>query len=185
MLWRVYVCVSVCVSVRGQLAGIGFLLPLCGSQGSNTGCQSWQQAPLLLIHPDGPFIGLSKSDLYIWCIPTCNLQSDTNGEVKSPNHTLVISEFSLQSDRKFMSSDLSSFNRKIKVFCPPFFLGKTCQKYRYFWLRNIFEFYFIPKHYMYVNVSPTSLELEVWMIESHNMGARNWTWVLCKCNKCS
>lgn len=87
---------------------------------------------LLLIHPAGPFIGLSKPDLYIRSLPTCDLQSDTDGEVKSPAPTLVINEFILQSDRPFMSFDLSSFNRKIKAFCPPFLLGKTCQMDGYF-----------------------------------------------------
>lgn len=59
----------------------------------------------LLTHPASPFIDLSRWDLSIGHVPTCHFQSDTNGEVKSPNHTLVIKEFILQSHRKFMSSD--------------------------------------------------------------------------------
>jgi hypothetical protein len=35
----------------------------------------------------------------------------------------VTREFILQNGRKYMSPDLSSFSRKIKVFCPLFFLG--------------------------------------------------------------
>lgn len=39
-------CHRTYVEVRGQLVGLDDLLPSCGTQGSNLGCQSWQQAPL-------------------------------------------------------------------------------------------------------------------------------------------
>lgn len=153
----------------------------------------------ILLAPSLAFQSQTATYGYICSVPTCDLQSDT----KSPNHTLVISEFILHSDRKFMRSDLSSFNRKIKVFCPLFFLGKMCQKDRYFWCKKYLWILFYSKiftscvcfPYMYVCATcvchpwrwevSNSLELEVWMVESHSMGARNWTWVLCKSNKCS
>lgn len=42
-----YVCVHVClyVEVTGQLLGVVSFLPQCGSQGSNSGCQAWLEAP--------------------------------------------------------------------------------------------------------------------------------------------
>lgn len=45
----IFVCVHtyyrICVVVRGQLVGIGSLL-LCRSEGPDSGCHVWQQAPL-------------------------------------------------------------------------------------------------------------------------------------------
>lgn len=40
-----------CVEVRGQLAGVGSLLPPCRTQGSSRGHQPWQWAPLPLSYP--------------------------------------------------------------------------------------------------------------------------------------
>ena len=37
---------SIHMEVRGQLSGVGSLLLLCGSQGSNLGHQAWSQVPL-------------------------------------------------------------------------------------------------------------------------------------------
>ena len=47
------ICVSVCachdmrMQVRGQLAGISSLLPPYELWGLNSGCQAWEQVPLL------------------------------------------------------------------------------------------------------------------------------------------
>lgn len=43
----VHVCHSPCVEVQGNLVGIDFLIPLCGSQGLHSGHWAWLQAPLL------------------------------------------------------------------------------------------------------------------------------------------
>jgi hypothetical protein len=37
---------SVHREARGQLSGVGSLLPPCGPHGLSSGCQAWQQAPL-------------------------------------------------------------------------------------------------------------------------------------------
>ena len=39
-----------CVEVKGQLVGVGPLLPPCGSQGSTSGGQAWQQVPVPTSH---------------------------------------------------------------------------------------------------------------------------------------
>lgn len=114
----------------------------------------------ILLAPSLAFQSQTATYGYICSVPTCDLQSDT----KSPNHTLVISEFILHSDRKFMRSDLSSFNRKIKVFCPLFFLGKMCQKDRHFWCKKYLWILFYSKIF-------TSC---VWMFPLH----------VCMCNMC-
>lgn len=41
----VHTCQGICVMVKGQLAGIGSILPLCGLQGLNTGDQAWCPLP--------------------------------------------------------------------------------------------------------------------------------------------
>ena len=63
----VCVCVSVCVCVcvhscheaivefKAQFAEVGPLLPPCGSQGLNSGCQTWWQVLHLLCHLPGPW----------------------------------------------------------------------------------------------------------------------------------
>lgn len=42
-----YICPSMCVEIRGQLMGVGFLLLPCEFQGLNSDCQGWWQVPLL------------------------------------------------------------------------------------------------------------------------------------------
>lgn len=42
------------MEVRGQFAGVGYLLPLYGSQESNSSHQAWQQAPLPVSFLTGP-----------------------------------------------------------------------------------------------------------------------------------
>lgn len=51
------------VEVRGQLGIIFFFLLSCGSLGSNSDCEAWQQAPLAIEPSHRPLLPLSPEEI--------------------------------------------------------------------------------------------------------------------------
>jgi len=81
-----YIFYNMYVEVRGQFARVGFLLFPCGLQGSNSGPQSWWQAPSLTessCHRDN----ISDDDLIV-CLSLCFVLSlvSTSRLIKTIGH---------------------------------------------------------------------------------------------------
>lgn len=51
---QAHVCHSARADVKGRFVGVASPLPQCESQGQNSGCQPWWQAPLPLSRPVSP-----------------------------------------------------------------------------------------------------------------------------------
>lgn len=97
------------VEIRGRLARVGFLLPLCGFGGSNPDCDAWQPMSLSAVPCCWPKIGKFEKRIWKWGRGEVELKKDVGVDFVKTHDMLIWNSQTKKLKKDFFCSDLASY----------------------------------------------------------------------------